>query len=137
MTDDDLLPAMPDFDPKATRRAVRRGVARTAITVLAALLVLVLAATVGSGLIQRRGDREQHMTDVLGTAFKIYNPGYDVEIRERGATTPLSMSFTVAVRPIRAVGGSLRVTSAWSMSSPRISSATWAGCRSATTPAPR
>jgi hypothetical protein len=105
MTDDDLLPAMPDFDPKTTRRAVRRGVVRTAITVLAALLVLVLAATVGSGLIQRRGDREQRMTDVLGTAFKIYNPAYDIEVRNWGATTPLSMSFTVAARPMRAVGG--------------------------------
>ncbi|MGI5154598.1 hypothetical protein [Microbispora sp. CA-102843] len=105
MTDDDLLPPMPDFDPKATRRAVRRGVARTAITVLAALLVLVLAATVGSSVVQRRGDREQRMTDVLGTALKIYNPGYDIEVRDRGATTPLSMSFTVAARPMRAVGG--------------------------------
>ncbi|MGW5262387.1 hypothetical protein ACWEQG_15530 [Microbispora sp. NPDC004025] len=105
MTDDDLLPRMPDFDYKATRRAVRRGVARTAITVLAALLVLVLAATMGSGLIQRRGDREVRMTDVLGTAFKIYNPGYDIEVRSSGATTPLSMSFTVAARPVRAIGG--------------------------------
>ncbi|MBD3145005.1 hypothetical protein [Microbispora bryophytorum] len=81
------------------------GVARTAITVLAALLALVLAATVGSGLIQRRGDREERMTDVLGTAFKIYNPGYDIEVRNWGATTTLSMSFTVAARPMRAVGG--------------------------------
>ncbi|WP_432926173.1 hypothetical protein ACQPZZ_35050 [Microbispora sp. CA-135349] len=72
---------------------------------LAALLVLVLAATVGSGLIQRRGDREQRMTDVLGTAFKIYNPAYDIDIRSWGATTPLSMSFTVAARPMRAFGG--------------------------------
>ncbi|MEN3537003.1 hypothetical protein AAH991_17960 [Microbispora sp. ZYX-F-249] len=105
MTDDDLLPPMPDFDPKATRRAVRRGVARTALTVLAALLALVLAATVGSGLVQRRGDRELRMTDVLGTAFKIYNPAYDIEVRSWGATTPLSMSFTVAARPMRAIGG--------------------------------
>ncbi|WP_327108171.1 hypothetical protein [Nonomuraea glycinis] len=104
MTDDDLLP-MPDFDPRTTRRAVRRGLARTAMTVLAALVVLALAATVGSSQIQRRGDREQRMTDILGTAFKIYNPGYDVEVREWGNTTPLSMSFTVAVRPVRAVGG--------------------------------
>ncbi|TMR90412.1 hypothetical protein [Nonomuraea basaltis] len=104
MTDDDLLP-MPDFDPKATRRAVRRGLTRTAITVLAALVVLILAATAGSSLIQQRGDRELRMTDVLGTAFKIYNPGYDIEVRDWGATTPLSMSFTVAVRPMRAVGG--------------------------------
>jgi hypothetical protein len=104
MTDDDLLP-MPDFDPRTTRRAVRRGLTRTAMTVLAALVVLALAATVGSSQIQRRGDREQRMTDVLGTAFKIYNPGYDIELREWGNTTPLSMSFTVAVRPVRAVGG--------------------------------
>lgn len=105
MTDDALLPPIPEFDPKATRRAVRRGVARTAITVLAALLVLVLAATAGSGMIQRRGDREQRMTDVLGTAFKIYNPSYDIQVRNWGDTTPLSMSFTVTARPMRAVGG--------------------------------
>ncbi|MFG1963796.1 hypothetical protein [Nonomuraea sp. NPDC049028] len=104
MTDEDLLP-MPDFDRKATRRAVRRGLTRTATMVLAALVVLVLGATVGSSLIQRRGDREMRMTDVLGTAFKIYNPGYDIEVRETGATTPLSMSFTVSVNPVRATGG--------------------------------
>ncbi|MEU7861469.1 hypothetical protein [Nonomuraea sp. NPDC049141] len=104
MTEDDLLP-MPDFDPKATRRAVRRGLTRTAITVLAALVVLVLVATVGSSMIQQRGDREMRMTDVLGTAFKIYNPAYDIQVQDWGATTPLSMSFTVAVSPMRANGG--------------------------------
>ncbi|HUR07046.1 MAG TPA: hypothetical protein VM347_31185 [Nonomuraea sp.] len=92
MTEDDLLP-MPDFDPKATRRSVRRGLIRTAITVLAALVVLVLVATVGSSLIQQRGDRERRMTDVLGTAFKIYNPGYDIGVMDWGSTTPLSMSL--------------------------------------------
>ena len=104
MTEDDLLP-MPDFDPKATRRAVRRGLTRTAIIVLAALVVLVLVATVGSSMIQQRGDRETRMTDVLGTAFKIYNPAYDIQVQDRGATTPLSMSFTVSARPMRAIGG--------------------------------
>ncbi|MEV6867738.1 hypothetical protein AB0M44_42970 [Streptosporangium subroseum] len=104
MTEDEL-PPMPDFDPKATRRAVRRGLTRTAIMVLAALVVLVLVATVGSSLIQQRGDREERMTDVLGTAFKIYNPGYNIEVRNWGATTPLSMSFTVAVNQMRAIGG--------------------------------
>lgn len=104
MTEDDLLP-MPDFDPKATRRAIRRGLTRTTITVLAALVVLALVATVGSSLIQQRGDRERRMTDVLGTAFKIYSPGYDIQVQDWGATTPLSMSFTVSARPMRAIGG--------------------------------
>ncbi|MBT2224593.1 hypothetical protein [Nonomuraea sp. NEAU-A123] len=104
MTEDDLLP-MPDFDPKATRRAVRRGLTRTVIIVLAVLVVLVLVATVGSSLIQQRGDRERRMTDVLGTAFKIYNPAYDIGVMDSGITTPLSMSFTVNVSPMRATGG--------------------------------
>ncbi|MGN9836838.1 hypothetical protein ACTMTI_01815 [Nonomuraea sp. H19] len=103
MTDD--FPEMPDFDPKLARRAVRRGLLRTTSNVLAVLLALALVATVGSTLLQTRGDRERRMTDVLGTAFKIYNPGYSVDVDHCCETTPLGMSFDVRASPLRAVGG--------------------------------
>jgi hypothetical protein len=103
MTDD--FPEMPDFDPKLTRKAVRRGLVRTTTNVLAVLLALALAATLGSTLVQERGDREQRMMDVLGTAFKVYNPAYTVTVGDCCETTPVSMSFQVAAAPLRAVGG--------------------------------
>ncbi|AQZ66621.1 unnamed protein product [[Actinomadura] parvosata subsp. kistnae] len=96
---------MPDFDPKLTRKAVRRGLLRTTANVLAVLLALALVATIGSSLVQQRGDREQRMMDVLGTAFKLYNPAYNVSVGDCCETTPLSMSFQVTASPLRAVGG--------------------------------
>ncbi|GAA3526409.1 hypothetical protein GCM10022419_001390 [Nonomuraea rosea] len=103
MTDD--FPEMPDFDPKVTRKAVRRGLFRTTFSALAIILVLVLAATFGSALAQQRGDREQRMMDVLGTAFKLYNPAYTVTTGECCETTPVSMSFEAFAAPLRAAGG--------------------------------
>ncbi|MEV4175141.1 hypothetical protein [Nonomuraea sp. NPDC049709] len=101
----DDFPEVPDFDPKLTRRAVRRGLLRTTTNVLAVLLALALVATVGSTLVQERGDRERRMTDVLGTAFKLYNPAYEVTVGGCCETTPVSMSFEVTASPLRAVGG--------------------------------
>ncbi|GII04856.1 hypothetical protein [Planobispora takensis] len=95
---------IPDFDPKRTRRAVRTGVMRTASTVLAALLVMCLLATAGSAWIQRRGDREQRMSDVLGTALQVANPGYRIRLGET-SVTPLSLSLEVGISPLRASGG--------------------------------
>ncbi|MFC4063070.1 hypothetical protein ACFOWE_32735 [Planomonospora corallina] len=95
---------IPDFDPKRTRRAVRAGVMRTASTVLAVLLVICLLATAGSAWIQRRGDREKRMYDVLGTALQVANPGYRIRLGETSAS-PLSLSLEVGVSPLRAYGG--------------------------------
>ncbi len=98
------MPDLPDFDPKRTRRAVRRGLYRTVALVLAVLALLTVAATEGSSLLQTRGDRERRMQTVLGTAFKIYNPAYAVTIGSCCQTTPVSMSFEVAARPMGPVG---------------------------------
>ncbi|MGW4961086.1 hypothetical protein ACWEPL_28030 [Nonomuraea sp. NPDC004186] len=98
------MPDLPDFDPKRTRRAVRRGLFRTVAIVLAVLALLAVAATEGSSLVQTRGDREQRMQAVLGTAFQIYNPAYAVTIGSCCQTTPVSMSFEVAARPLGPVG---------------------------------
>jgi hypothetical protein len=104
MTED--LPAMPEFNPKRTRRAVRRGIVRTASTVIAVLLAAVLVLTLGSRWIQERGDRERRMVSVLGTALQIANPGYLIKETSCCETSPLSMGFTVGVSPLRAHGGS-------------------------------
>ncbi|MGW0196268.1 hypothetical protein [Nonomuraea sp. NPDC003201] len=98
------MPDLPDFDPKRTRRAVRRGLFRTVAIVLAVLALLAVAATEGSSLVQTRGDRERRMQAVLGTAFQIYNPAYTVTIGSCCQTTPVSMSFEVAARPLGPVG---------------------------------
>ncbi|GAA3189047.1 hypothetical protein [Nonomuraea roseoviolacea] len=105
MNEDQPVLELPDFDPKATRRSVRRGIVRTASLVLAVLVAVALAATLGSAAVQKRGDREERMKDVLGTAFKIYNPAYTIGVRDCCETTPLSMSFTVSARELRAAGG--------------------------------
>lgn len=96
---------IPDFDPGRTRKAVRRGLYRTVAIVLAILLLLALAATEGSRLLQTRGDRDQRMVDVLGTAFELYNPAYQVGATDCCRTGPWSMSFTVSATPLRAGGG--------------------------------
>ncbi|WP_101783827.1 hypothetical protein [Nonomuraea indica] len=104
MSEDEAVLELPDFDPKVTRRAVRRGVLRTASVVLAALLVAGLAAA-GLAFVQQRGDRGERMRDILGTAFKIYNPAYEVAVDTCCETTPLSMSFTIRASQIRAARG--------------------------------
>ncbi|MGW5160924.1 hypothetical protein ACWEPN_36120 [Nonomuraea wenchangensis] len=96
---------IPEFDPKATRRAVRRGIRRTALLVLGVLTALALVATLGSALIQTRGDRERRMVHVLGTALQIAKPAYTVTSWTCCRTDPLSMSFTVTGAPMRAHGG--------------------------------
>ncbi|MFC4011571.1 hypothetical protein ACFOY2_30375 [Nonomuraea purpurea] len=102
MTDD--FPEMPDFDPKLTKKAVRRGVLRTAAIVLAVLALLAVAVTGGSHLVQTRGDREQRMAAVLGTAFKMYSPAYRVSLGTCCQTTPTSMFMEVTAAPLRPVG---------------------------------
>lgn len=104
MTEPDL--EIPEFDLKRTRGAVRRGILRTAVVTLGALLVLVLLATVGSHAIQTRGDREERMLSVLGTAIQLANPGYRFHtIGPCCETTPFTLSFEVTAMPLRADGG--------------------------------
>ncbi|NUW41049.1 hypothetical protein [Nonomuraea rhodomycinica] len=105
MNEDEPVLELPDFDPKVTRKAVRRGVVRTASLVLAVLVAVALVATLGSAAVQKRGDREERMRDVLGTAFKIYNPAYSIVVEDCCETTPWSMSLTVGARQRRAAGG--------------------------------
>ncbi|MFI6501515.1 hypothetical protein [Nonomuraea typhae] len=94
---------LPDFDPKATRRAVRRGLLKTASLVLAGLLALVLVLVVAPILVQRGGT--DRMYDVYATAFKMYTPGYRVQVGECCEVTPWSKSLPLTATQLRAYGG--------------------------------
>ena len=64
------------FDERATRRAVRRGVVRTALT---AVVWVIIAAIVGEGLSavwQSRGDRLEHFRDVTSLGFQVSHAGF-------------------------------------------------------------
>jgi|GEM_PF-1845139 len=94
---------IPDFDPRRTRRAIRRGILRTSLVTAAILLVITLAATLGLRAPHLRGDREQRMRDVLGTALAIANPAYRIRLGAIEAS-PLTLSLEVGATPIRATG---------------------------------
>jgi hypothetical protein len=65
---------LPPFDERAARRAIWRGVVRTAITgifiVFAGWFILLLA----SGFWQKRGDREERFQSVIGVGFLAAHP---------------------------------------------------------------
>ncbi|MFI6900133.1 hypothetical protein ACIBKY_02670 [Nonomuraea sp. NPDC050394] len=96
---------LPDFDPKATRKAVRRGLVKTASLVLAGLLALTLVLVVAPILVQKSGGRVDRIHDVYGTAFKMYNPSYRIELGECCDTTPWSASLPLTASQLRAYGG--------------------------------
>ncbi|SDG65431.1 hypothetical protein SAMN05421505_106139 [Sinosporangium album] len=100
----DELPPIPEFDAKRTRRAVRRGILRTAIVVVALLVLVPAAVVTGSSLLQMRGDRGLRMLDVAGTALRVAYPGLHIEVGECCDTDVTSMSFTVTLSPRRAMG---------------------------------
>ncbi|MFI6293064.1 hypothetical protein ACIBEJ_15855 [Nonomuraea sp. NPDC050790] len=96
---------LPDFDPRTTRKAVRRGLLKTASIVLAGLVALALVLVVAPIMFQKAGGRADRMENVFGTAFKIYNPAYRIVDEECCEVTPWAMSMTVRASQIRAYGG--------------------------------
>ncbi|WP_157570533.1 hypothetical protein [Microtetraspora malaysiensis] len=77
---------------------------RTAVTATVILLVGVLLLDLGAQWIQRRGDREDRMVDVIDTALRVANPGYYISGGICCDTTAFSLSFTVRLAPLRAGG---------------------------------
>lgn len=96
---------IPDFDLKRTRRAVRLGVLRTALTSALALAVVAVMLIGGLRLLQTRGDREERMEKVLGTALQIAKPAYQFNVEPCCDVSALSMSLWVNAEPLRAIGG--------------------------------
>lgn len=64
------------FDERATRRAVRRGVIRTAFVAVVWVVVASILLTIVSGLWQTRGDRRDHFAEVAGYGFFAAHPGF-------------------------------------------------------------
>jgi len=64
------------FDERETRRAVRRGVIRTAFVAVVWVVVASIVLTIGSGLWQTRGDRRDHFAEVAGYGFFAAHPGF-------------------------------------------------------------
>jgi hypothetical protein len=68
---------LPEFNERAARRAVRRGILRTAFSaVLLAFLALIVLG-VASHFWQRHGDREERFQAVAGLGFLVANPGWE------------------------------------------------------------
>jgi hypothetical protein len=64
------------FDPRATRRAVRRGVIRTGLAAVVWVVAVGLLASFASAAWQSRGDRREHFKDVATYGFFAGHPGF-------------------------------------------------------------
>ncbi|MEN3312958.1 MAG: hypothetical protein V7645_2287, partial [Actinomycetota bacterium] len=64
------------FDERATRRAVRRGVIRTAFVAVVWVVVASIVLNIASGFWQTRGDRRDHFAEVAGYGFFAAHPGF-------------------------------------------------------------
>ena len=65
-----------DFDERATKRAVRRGVVRTAFTAVVWVALTLIGVGIVSSLWQTRGDRGEHFASVVGYGFFAARPGF-------------------------------------------------------------
>ena len=65
-----------DFDERATKRAVRRGVVRTAFTAVVWVALALIGLNVVSSIWQTRGDRGEHFASVVGYGFFAARPGF-------------------------------------------------------------
>ena len=70
------------FDERATRRAVRRGVARTALVAVVWVGLGLFLVNMASVAWQSRGDRDSHFGDVAGYGFFVSHPGFRLENRQ-------------------------------------------------------
>ena len=66
-----------DFDERATRRAVRRGVVRTAFTAVVWVALTLTGLSIVSSIWQTRGDREEHFANVVRHGFVAARPGFE------------------------------------------------------------
>jgi len=67
------------FDERATRRAVRRGVVRTALVAVVWVGLGLTLLEIASTAWQTRGNRDSHFADVAGYGFFVSHPGFRLE----------------------------------------------------------
>jgi hypothetical protein len=70
---------LPEFDERAARRAIRRGIIRTAFSALLLAFVALICLEIVSHFWQTRGDREERFQAVAGLGFLVANPGWQGE----------------------------------------------------------
>jgi hypothetical protein len=102
----------PVFDERAARRAVWRGVARTAITAVLFVFVGLVLLQLVSGFWQRRGDREERFQAVAGLGFLVANPGWRGEPSGCCNTDLTSIELALDVQP-RTASPVSQSTKAW------------------------
>lgn len=101
MTDLDDLPALPAFDSHALRRAVRRGVIRTAVVGgLWVLVALFLLGVLGAGITSALG-RPHQLNHVVAVGWKVSHPEFVAQ--DTGSqTNPTSAQLRLTVKAIGA-----------------------------------
>jgi hypothetical protein len=67
---------LPVFDSRAARRAIWRGVVRTAFTAIFVVFVAYVILTFASGFWQKSGDREERFQTVAGVGFLVAHPDW-------------------------------------------------------------
>jgi hypothetical protein len=70
---------LPEFDERAARRAIRRGILRTAFSALLLGFIALICLEIVSHFWQKRGDREERFQAVAGLGFLVANPGWEGE----------------------------------------------------------
>ena len=102
----------PVFDERTARRAVWRGVTRTAITAVLFVVVGLVFLTLISGLWQSRGDREERFQAVAGLGYLIAHPGWRGEPSGCCNTDLTSIELSLDVQP-RTASPVSQSTKAW------------------------
>ena len=67
---------LPPFDKHAARRAIRRGIVRTALTGLLIVFCGWVILTLLTSYVQRLGDREERFQSVIGLGFLVAHPDW-------------------------------------------------------------
>ena len=70
---------VPEFDERVARRAIRRGIFRTAFSTLLLAFFALIVLEVVSHFWQLRGDREERFQAVAGLGFLVAHPGWQGE----------------------------------------------------------
>ena len=90
---------LPSFDERAARRAIRRGVVRTAVTGVLLVFVGWLILTIVSHYLQRLGDREERFQSVYGLGFLVAHPDWRGEPGGCCNTDLTSLELFLDVQP--------------------------------------
>jgi hypothetical protein len=90
---------LPSFDERAARRAIRRGVVRTAVTGVLLVFAGWLILTIVSFYVQRIGDREERFQSVYGLGFLVAHPDWRGEPSGCCNTDLTSIELALDVQP--------------------------------------